>query len=250
MGKMLEGLFRLQSIERELSQVRRRLKTRQNAVAIQQRRIDQHQEEWDALNHQSLTRRKDGDRLELDLKQSEEQVSKLRSALNSAKTNKEYAAILTQINTRKADNAKLEDQILRILQEVDSIKVESDKVRQQINAERQRLDEIQRTSAEEVAKLTGMMEQLSARRAEAAKHVEPETLSVFERVAENYDGEAMAPVETHGKKPPHTYICGGCYMALNAEHANALRVRDEIRRCDNCGRILYLQPQTEPQTEP
>jgi predicted nucleic acid-binding Zn-ribbon protein len=31
-------------------------------------------------------------------------------------------------------------------------------------------------------------------------------------------------------------------MTLNAEHANALRVRDEIRKCDNCGRILYLEP--------
>ena len=34
-------------------------------------------------------------------------------------------------------------------------------------------------------------------------------------------------------------------MSLNAEHANALRVRDEIRTCDNCKRILYLEPEAE-----
>jgi predicted nucleic acid-binding Zn-ribbon protein len=29
-------------------------------------------------------------------------------------------------------------------------------------------------------------------------------------------------------------------MNLNAEHANALRVHDELRTCDSCGRILYI----------
>ncbi len=34
-------------------------------------------------------------------------------------------------------------------------------------------------------------------------------------------------------------------MSLNAEHANALRTRDEIRTCDICGRILYLANDAE-----
>jgi len=248
MGKMLEDLFRLQSIERELARVRRRLRARQNAVSIQQRRIDQLREEWEALNERAVARRKDADRLELDLKTSEGQVSKFRSALNSAKTNKEYAAILTHINTRKADNAKLEDEILRIMQDVDAVKAEADKTQEQIDAETKRLDQTKQTSAEEVARLEKMMAELSSRRAEATRDVDSETLTIFERVAEKYDGEAMAPIAIQGKKPPHTYICAGCNMGLTAEHANALRVRDEIRRCDNCGRILYLEPTEEPQT--
>jgi predicted nucleic acid-binding Zn-ribbon protein len=55
----------------------------------------------------------------------------------------------------------------------------------------------------------------------------------------------MAAIEIHGKRPPHDYVCGGCYMSLNAEHVNALRTRDEIRTCDNCGRILYLEAEAE-----
>lgn len=247
MGRMLEGLLKLQSIERELAQIRRRLRARENAVNIQQRRIDQLQEEWGVLDQRSLTRRKDADRLELDLKQSEEKVARFRTALNSAKTNKEYAAILTQINTLKADNAKLEDGTLRIMQEIDGIKGDADTVQHQIDAEQKRLEEIRQTNAEEIARLQKIMSDLSARREEAAGHVAPQALKTFERVADSYDGEAMAPVEVHGKKPPYTYICGGCFMSLNAEHANALKVRDEIRTCDNCGRILYLEPQQEPQ---
>lgn len=32
-------------------------------------------------------------------------------------------------------------------------------------------------------------------------------------------------------------------MGLNIEHLNALRGRDEVRRCNSCNRILYL-PET------
>jgi len=248
MGQTLERLLRLQSIERELAQVRRRLKARQNAVSTQQRRIDQLQEEGDALDQQTLSRRRDADRFELDLRQSEQQVAKLRTALNTAKTNKEYATILTQINTRKADNAKLEDGTLRILQEVDATRTEADKVKQQIAAETRRLEDIQQTNAEEIEKLNGMMTELLARRAGAATDIESDVLGAFERVAGRYEGEAMAAIQIEGKKPPYDYICAGCFMTLNAEHANALRVRDEIRTCDNCGRILYLDPAGESQS--
>jgi len=240
MGQLLEGLLKLQSIERELAQVKRRLKSRQNAVSIQQRRIDQLQEEWEAVDGKSLARRKDADRRELDLRQSEERVAKLRTALNSAKTNKEYAAILTQINTLKADNAKLEDSTLRVLQEVDSYRAEADKLQKEIDRETRRLEETRQTNAAEIERLNGMMERLTADRGEAAKDIDRAALRAFDRVAEKYDGEAMAVIQIEGKKPPYDYVCGGCHMSLNAEHANALRVRDEIRTCDNCGRILFL----------
>jgi len=242
MGQMLDGLLKLQSIERELSQVRRRLKIRQSAVDLQQRRIDQHQQRWEALQEKGSSRRKDADGRELDLRQSEEHVAKLRSALNTAKTNKEYAAVLTQINTLKADNAKLEESTLRVIQDVDAVRIEADKVKEQIDAETQRLDEIKQTSTAEIEKLNGMLAELKAKRNEATQGLAPNGLAIFQRVADRYDGEAMAGIQIEGKKPPYDYICGGCFMSLNAEHANALRVRDEIRTCNNCGRILYMEP--------
>lgn len=245
MGQMLEALLRVQSIERRLAHVRGKLRARENAVAAQSKRIEQLREDWSVLHERSLSRRADADRFELDLKEKEQRVSQLRSSLNSAKTNKEYAAILTQINTLKADNAKLEEDALKIMQDADAIRSEADEVQVKIQEETGRLEEIRRTNEEEVRKLNEMLKDLTAQRAEAAEAVPPDKLALFDRIAENYDGEAMAPVEIHGPRAPYSYVCGGCYMALTAEHANALRVRDEIRTCDNCGRILYLEPQDE-----
>ena len=246
MGKMLAALLQLQSVERDLVQVQRRLQIRKNAVNMQQRKIDQLRGEHNALHDKAMARRKDADRLELDLKQKEAYVSKLRTALNTAKTNKEYAAYLTEINTHKADNAKLEEEVLKIMQDVDTVKAQGEALKAQVDAEELRLKEVQKNSAEEVQRLTGMFDELTARRAQSAGQVQPEALAVFERLSIGNEGEAMALIEVHGKRPPFDYVCGGCYMSLNAEHANVLRVRDEIRTCDNCKRILYLEAaQTE-----
>lgn len=248
MGKLLSALLHLQAIERQLVDVRNRLRIRQNAVAAQQHRIDQIKSEWESLNEQRLQRRKEADMLELELKEKEDKVASLRGVLNTAKTNKEYAAILTEINTLKADNAKLEDKALRAIQEVDNLKSESDEKQTELDQEQKRLEEIAASSSAEVERLSGMMADLTGQRTDAAREVPRDELALFERIAAGAEGDAMAPVEIHGNKPPYDYVCGGCFMALNAEHANALRSRDEVRTCDSCGRILYLDAKQQAQS--
>jgi len=245
MATTIGALLDLQAVEHELAQVRARLRTRANAVAHQQRSINQLRTDYQALHDKSLERRKEADRLELDLKGDEEKVTRLRGSLTTAKTNKEYAAILTQINTIKADNAKIEERALKVLQDVDAIKAEADKINLQIAAEEKQLAEIEASSKHESERLNSMLEELTAKREEAAKQVPRAALAVFDRLARSYDGDAMAVVEKHGRKPPHDYVCGGCFMSLTAEHVNALTVRDEVRQCDNCGRILYLETQNQ-----
>jgi predicted nucleic acid-binding Zn-ribbon protein len=242
---MLEALLKLQSIESQLSQVRSRLRARQNAVRAQQRKIDQLRVKADQLHEKLLGKRSQADSLDLDLKEKEAEVSKLRTSLNTARTNKEYAAILTQINTFKADNAKVEEVALAAMQEVDSIRAEADAAQAEIASEGAALETIARGNAEEVARLEGMLADLQAQRADAEAGVAPATLDIFNRMAERYDGEGMAVIQVQGKKPPFDYTCGGCFMGLNAEHVNALQVTDQVRTCDNCGRILHLDPNEE-----
>ena len=243
-------LLDLQAVEHDLAAVRARLRARNNAVKVQRHQVEKLQAEHEELHEKAMSRRREADRIELDLKTDEEAVAKLRTSLNTARTNKEYAAILTQINTKKADNARIEEQALQIIQEVETIQAESDELASKIETEQRKLSEVEQSSADEIARLNHMTETLTARRKEAADRIPPDALAMFERIAASYDGDAMALVEVHGKKPPHSYVCGGCFMTLNPEHVNALQVRDEVRICDNCNRILYLEAHKQKATAP
>ena len=132
------------------------------------------------------------------------------------------------------------------MQDVDALRAECNQIQERIDSEQRRYQEIAESSGGEIERLDGMLSELSVEREEAAKQVPPEELSLFERISRNLAGDAMAPVEVHGKKPPYDYVCGGCFMGLNAEHANALRTHDKIRTCDSCGRILYLENDPAP----
>ena len=245
MGTVLTALLKLQSIERKLASVRGRLRIRQNAVLVQHQRVEELREKWQTVHDLVIAKKMQADALDLELKQKDQDVIKYREALNTATSNKEYAAILTAMNTLKADNSKFEEQELQIMQEIENFSAEAEAIQLQIAEQEKLLDEVNAKNAEEVARLEAMMEKLQGQRDEAAKDVPQTALAVFDRIASNYDGEAMAAIELHGKKEPFTYICGGCFMSLNAEHVNALGVKDEIRTCDNCGRILYVETSTE-----
>ena len=245
MGTLLESLRKLQKIEQDIAHVRSRIRVRNNAVNVQKRKIEQLEQDHASLCTQSLNRRKLADSLDLELKDRDGKVVSFRAGLNAARSNKEYAAILTQINTLKADSAKIEDRTLSVIQEVETLKKQADELDEKIAGENKRLADITEQSDKELDKLNAMLEELLQARAEASESIPASSLAVFERISDNYEGEAMAMVEIHGRKPPHTYVCGGCFMSLNSEHANALSLRDEIRTCDNCGRILYIDPHAQ-----
>jgi len=245
MGMLLESLRKLQKIEQDIAHVRSRIRVRTNAVNVQTRKIEKLEQERDSLSAQSIERRKLADSLELDIKDRDTQVLSFRAGLNAARSNKEYAAILTQINTLKADNAQIEDRALTVIQNIEALKTQVDALSEQIESEEARLNEINSQSEKELTKLNAMLESLNKTRGGATEGIPAGTLSTFERISANYEGEAMAMIEIHGRKPPHTYICGGCFMGLTPEHVNALSLRDEIRTCDNCGRILYIDPHAQ-----
>jgi predicted nucleic acid-binding Zn-ribbon protein len=241
MGKTMDALLALQIIEHQLAEVKSKLKTRSAAVHSQQARIDILQTQDKTLHDQMQTRLKEAGAVELELKTREAEISKQRTMLNTAKTNKEYAAVLTAINTMKADNSKLEDQALKLMQAADVVRAQADQVKTQIVAADGSLQQLKQTSTDEISRLEGMLRELQAKRDAAAGEVPAEVLKTFTRIASMRDGDAMAKIEIQGKRPPHDYVCGGCYMAIRAEHANALKTRDDLRFCDCCGRILYLE---------
>ena len=108
MGSLLFGLIKLQSIENQLRAAKAKLGRCRRNVVIQENQLRSFQNSLEAKKEEIQLTRIQLDRLELDLKDRDESLGKYRAALNTARTNKEYASILTALNTSKADNSKLE----------------------------------------------------------------------------------------------------------------------------------------------
>ncbi len=245
MGETLEALHRLQAVELQLADIRRKRDAKARRVEYYKRQVKT-AEEKSQQNRQTIRERQVRlDTLQLEASSREDLINRHRQLLNRAKTNREYAAILTAMNTEKADNAKMETEILQLMDLVQNLKNEA----ATIEAEKARLLE-DVTRAEEAfrgydAECQPQHDGLRADREECAERVPPSALASFTRVAEHLDGEAMVPIaKLHPKRDE--YICSGCNITVTLEVVNALQTRDELQVCKVCGRILYLEsPETQ-----
>ncbi|MBN2020991.1 MAG: hypothetical protein JW749_12300 [Sedimentisphaerales bacterium] len=239
MGSVLEALIKLQSVENRLRAAKAKLARCRRNVIIQENQIRTLQNALEAKKEEVQLTTIQSDRLELELKTRDEDITKLRASLNSARTNKEYAAVLTQLNTTRADNSKIESQILDLMKNIEVDQAECQKLQQQIDEQKAKLEQVRKESEQSATKHQAEIDQIQCEWDEAAKAVPGELLEIFRRVAETYDGEAVATIEQYEEKTG-AYSCGGCFMSVTAESVNMLMTRDEVIRCPSCSRILVL----------
>jgi len=239
MGPVLNGLIKLQSVEHQLRAVKVKLTRCRRNVIIQENQIRSLQNSLEAKKEEVQLTKVQSDRLELELKAKDEEIARLRASLNTAKTNKEYAALLTRLNMTKANNSKLESQILELMKDIEADEAECEKIQNQVDEQKQTLEQIRKEAEQLAIKYEGEIEEIQAQWDRQACNIPGEPLRVFKRVAETYDGEALAVVEKQQGKT-ETYSCGGCFMSIPAELVNSLMTKDDIIRCPNCTRILVL----------
>lgn len=241
MGPVLHGLIKLQHVENRLRAIKTKLARCRRGVLFQENQLRTLQSGLEAKQEEIKLSRLQVSRLELELKERDEQIGKLRNHLNLARTNKEYSVLLTELNTAKADDSKLETQVLELMKNIEADDAACSEIKNQIDQQRLKVGEIRKEAEVKTAELEKDVAEVQAEWDAAAKDIPPAALAVFSRVAENYDGEAMAEVEQADENSP-SYSCGGCFMGIPAEVVNVLSgKKDDIIRCSNCTRILYVK---------
>ncbi len=244
MGPVLNGLIKLQSVENRLRAVKSKLARCRRTVIFQENQLRALQNGIEAKKEEIKMTRIQVDRFELELKHRDEKISRLRAALNMAKTNKEYSAILTELNTTKADNSKIESQALDLMKNIEVDQAASVEIQEQIDEHKGKLDQLRKDNEVKAVEYEAEIAEIQVEWDAAAKDVPAETLQIFNRVAETYDGEALAVAGKQNEKV-EVFSCGGCFMGIPAEVINRLMTRDEIIRCSNCTRILILKESEE-----
>ena len=238
MSTTLDALLALQDIERQMIQIRDDADAMRRAIRVQQRALQKHEELVAAKRHAIIASQMEIDQIDLSVKSNEEALAKHREALNRAKTNKEYAAILTMINTEKADNSKRETRQLQLMNDQDALRAESEKCAAERDALLKRATAAERALQEYLDRIKSENDRLLIERRNLAERIDGTALAAFERVAERHGGEAMADIiVVNAKRDEHA--CGGCNLSLTLQQVIAAKTSAELQLCSSCGRILY-----------
>lgn len=176
---------------------------------------------------------------ELDLKMREEHIEKLRNRQQTAANNKEYQALLVEINTAKVDRAKIEEATIKLMEQVETATAEVSRLTTTLEADSAKLAELQARVGDKAAAAKAEVDRLRPERDAAAAALKPELVVQFDRLAERFDGEAMAAIDKPNPREEE-YLCLGCNITLVTNVFNQLKTRDDVVTCPSCRRILYI----------
>ena len=153
------------------------------------------------------------------------------------KTNKEYDALMAEIEVRKTRISQGEDELLKVMQETEELSKKIPEYKQQNS-------EIKKTNQQQLSELKKEMDSIGTKmkikedeRKNITVRVGKPAFAIYERVRKSKGGAVVVSVK---KK-----ACSGCHKSLPPQRIQEIKKADGIICCDNCGRILIWNEEPE-----
>jgi uncharacterized protein len=181
--------------------------------------------------------------IEKDLAVIEARLSKFKGQLMEVKTNKEYTAMLKEIEAAQQEIRHLEEKVLERMLEADELAAAQKAAETRLTADKGLIAAERKQIGEETERLRLELEVALTKRTGLAAAASPAALGTYETVR-GRRGNAVAEVKGG--------YCSACHVRLRPQSANELRRNEIIFQCESCQRILYFpaQPAAGAQTTP
>ena len=162
-----------------------------------------------------------------------DKVNKLKDQLFLVTNNKQYDALMHEMDHMKEERTTIETETFSFLEEketltesVETMESELGSLSNDLTVRLEKLESAISDSAEEKS----ILEQ---QRSEQVNGIDLNTVSIYNRVFEARDGLAVVNLSGNG--------CGGCGAHIPMQKVTEVRANTTIHRCDVCGRFLYSE---------
>ena len=228
---LIHKLVELQTIDTKLKDINDLLGDLPSRV----KELDQQEDTIKANLEKGQTRLKE---LEVKLHRAEVRIAEINDKINKYKdqlflvtNNKQYDALMHEIDHLKEERVSNESESLSFMEEketlinsINGMVAELEILTQDLSSRREKLESAISESADE--KLN-----LEQNRAEQVSQIDAKFISEYDRVLAARDG--LAVVNLSGG------ACGGCGAYIPAQIVAEIRGNIVLHRCDVCGRFLY-----------
>jgi predicted nucleic acid-binding Zn-ribbon protein len=219
---------RIAGLEAEAARLPRQIEALQAALGEAKKSVDALKARVEAIRKDLRAREHDHD--DVGAKRS-----KSESRLYEVKTNKEYSAVLREIEEIKRTKAKTEEDILNLMEQQERLTADVREAEGRLRAREEQGRKDEAVVREKLAVVQKELEVVRAERSTLARELPIGLLSNYERVLKARAGLAIAAVTAPA------LICGGCRMAIRPQAIQELRAATQLMVCESCGRYLYWQ---------
>lgn len=231
MQQDLTNLLKLQEIDYSLGELERSKEYLPDMMENLKRELAESQLKYETAQSDLEDANLKQKSLELDIKTKEVDLQKYQQQMMSIKTNKEYDALVAEIDMIKQAISAMETELLETIDIITSVDTT-------INDLKEKLTETKDNSGKQLAilqeKIDTIGDKVDAKNGErhsVTTEISRQIFSVYDRVRKGKGGSAVVPVKSRA--------CGACFKALTPKKVQEIRKATKILTCDNCGRLLY-----------
>lgn len=230
MGSELQALIHLQEYDSRLSRLEveesrlpKRIEAIQASVTEARGAVDTIKVKVDAARKNLRVKEKD-------LEVVAAKRGKADARLWEVKTNKEYSAVLVEIEDIKQEKARTEEEILTLMEMQERLAAEIGEAEGRLKTREEQGRQDEASVRQQLAAVEEELAGVRGERATLAREVPPGILTDYERILKARARLAIVPVTTG--------VCGGCRVSIRPQAIQELRSAT-LMRCESCGRYLY-----------
>jgi predicted nucleic acid-binding Zn-ribbon protein len=179
--------------------------------------------------------KKDQRTREKDLEVVQAKRSKTEGRLYEVKTNKEYSAVLAEIEEIKQEKGRVEEEILVLMESQERLTADIKDAEGRYKARETQGKQEEAALQEKLRAVEADLALVRTERAELARQLPAPVLADYDKLLKARGGLALAQVV----KPN---LCGGCRMTVTPQRLQELRAQSALLPCESCGRYLYWLP--------
>ena len=161
-----------------------------------------------------------------------EKLAKYETQLMDVKTNKEYQAMLHEIENVETRIRVHEDQLLEGMVALDEWEEKLGQVRQRLEEEEKKISAKRRDLEEFVSRSQHEITKLQQSRALLLEGVPQQLVEQYQKIASARSGTALAEARDDQS-------CQACHVKLRPQLFNDVKTNRFIITCESCNRILY-----------
>jgi predicted nucleic acid-binding Zn-ribbon protein len=219
---------RIAGLEKTLEGIPTRIQAIRDGYRQAKAAVDAVRTKLDGLRKELRTKEKD-----LDFQQS--QRAKGDARLYEVKTNKEYSAVLAEIETLKVEKGRMEEEILALMEAQERMTREIAEAEGRLSRQEQDARDQEAAASDELRTLEADLAGVRGERDSLAREFPRDLLVQYTRLLRGRGGLAVSVVGASG-------ICSGCRVSLTPQRFQEVRQSREVLTCESCGRILFYQP--------
>ncbi len=171
--------------------------------------------------------------LEQEVKDLENKLARSKSRTHEVKTNREYQALLKEVEDVKEEIHSKEDQILECMEVIERLDRGVKSASKDLELRRKQLEEDKLGIRQESDKVDARLSALEALQEEVRRKVDPTIIKRYDFLVEKRAGSAIAGVQDG--------TCQICHLNLPPQKYVELQRDEEIMNCPSCLRFIYWQ---------